>query len=51
MGLLYQQTKRVFEKCSEGPFCGVCYAGMGEYVFQLVKRSTGIYQSQWLPGR
>ena len=30
-----RRQPRVHEKCKEGPFCGTCYAGMGECVFPI----------------
>lgn len=30
-----KRQKKVLEACTGGPFCGICYAGMGEYVFPI----------------
>ena len=30
-----KRQKRVLDACAGGPFCGICYAGMGEYVFPI----------------
>ena len=31
-----RRQPKVYEKCEEGPFCGTCYAGMGEYVYPIL---------------
>lgn len=33
-----ERQKKVFEKCKQGSFCGVCYAGVREYVYPIKKR-------------
>lgn len=33
-----ERQSRVLDACAGGPFCGVCYAGMGEYVFPICSR-------------
>ena len=30
-----RRQPKVFDRCESGPFCGTCYAGMGEYVFPI----------------
>lgn len=30
-----QRQKKVFAACTGGPFCGMCYAGMSEFVFPI----------------
>lgn len=30
-----KRQKKVLEACTGGAFCGICYAGMGEYVFPI----------------
>ena len=32
-----ERQKRIMEKCREGSFCGVCYAGVREYVYPIHK--------------
>lgn len=33
-----ERQKKIFEKCHEGSFCGVCYAGVHEYIYPIKKR-------------
>ncbi len=33
-----KRQERVLKACAGGPFCGMCYAGMGEYVFPVFGR-------------
>ncbi len=30
-----EHQRSVFDACSQGPFCGTCHAGVGEYVFPV----------------
>ena len=34
-----ERQKKVLDACAGGPFCGICYAGMGEYVFPIQSKS------------
>lgn len=31
-----ERQGKVIDACKKGPFCGICYAGMGEYVFPIL---------------
>lgn len=33
-----ERQQKVLDACTDGPFCGVCYAGMGEYIFPICSR-------------
>lgn len=35
-----EKQKRVFQKCGEGEFFGVCHAGVGEYVYPIIHNET-----------
>ena len=35
-----ERQGKVIKACNNGPFCGICYAGMGEYVYPILGKSN-----------
>ena len=36
-----ERQEKVIKACAEGPFCGICYAGMGEFVYPIRGKNGG----------